>query len=212
MKRFIIFQIIINLAIIFSTNLCLAQVAEGIDGKSEKPRGPSQVYQVLHVYGACPRVLSGNTALNTDAEPANPASPHWRIVIDQYGNVIRRDDLSGTSESQWKNDATETAAKKHNHDEAIHRVSGSNEDKGATKTQEKNQENKQVKGGDSSIQQPSTTQPVNPPPPVENERNPVTGKPYQVPKGGFVDSSTGDVYFPIATGYVNFRTGKFIPK
>jgi hypothetical protein len=218
--------------------------ADELDGKLANPRGPSQVYQVVHVYGACPRVLSGNTALNTNAEPANPASPHWKIVLDQYGNVIRRDDLSATSESQWKNDATERAAKKHNHNETIPRVSESNEDTGATKTQEKNQENKQVKGGNSSIQQSSQTQTKIPPPGGEKARNPETGEIYPVteggkeivpspeinppplgrinpyteryirytPKGSFIDPSTGDIYAPIATGYVNLRTGEFIQK
>lgn len=124
--------------------------------------------------------------------------------------MIRRDDLSATPESRWKNDATEKTAMKQNYNEEIQNVRWGNEDANATKAQEKNLENKQVKGGESSIPQPSQTQPINPAPPAE--RNPVTGKPYQVPKGGFVDPSTGDIYFPIATGYVNFRTGKFIRK
>jgi hypothetical protein len=186
--------------------------ADELGGNMAKPRGPSQLYQVMHVYGSCPRVLSKNSPFNSDAEPANPSNPHWRIVLDQYGNVIRRDDLSVIPESRWKNDATERAAKKQNYNEETQRVLWDNKDTSETKTPQENPENKQVKGSESSIQQPSQTQPITPPPPVEIERNPVTGKPYQVPKGGFVDPSTGDVYFPIATGYVNFRTGKFIRK
>jgi hypothetical protein len=209
MKRFIFFQIIISLAIIFLMSVFSTR-AEELDGKSENPRGPSQVYQVLHVYGSCPRVLSENSPFNSDAEPANPASPHWRMVLDQYGNVIRRDDLSATPESRWKNDATERAAKKQNYNEETQRVLWDNKDTSETKAPQENPENKQVRGSESSIQQPSQIQPINPPPPAE--RNPVSGKPYQVPKGGFVDPSTGDVYFPIATGYVNFRTGQFIRK
>ena len=182
MKRFIFFQIIISLAIIFSMNVYSSRSDE-LDGKSANPRGFSQVYQVLHVYGACPRVLSGNTAFNTNAEPANPASPHWRIVLDQYGNVIRRDDLSAISESQWKNDTTERAAKKHNYNETIYRTSWSNEDTGATKTQEVNEENKQVKHGDSPIQQSSQTQAITPPP-RENAISAATGAVYPITPSG----------------------------
>ena len=50
-------------------------------------------------------------------------------------------------------------------------------------------------------------------PPASGTINPVTKRliPY-APKGSFIDPSTGDIYAPIATGYVNLRTGKFIPK
>ena len=96
-------------------------------------------------------------------------------------------------------------------------------------------ENKQVKGGDSSIQESPQTQKITPPPGGENAIKPETGKIYPgteggkeiapspeinppppgtinpytkrfipyAPKGSFIDPSTGDIYAPIATGYVN---------
>jgi hypothetical protein len=105
--------------------------------------------------------------------------------------------------------------------------------------------NKQVKGGDSSLQESPQTQKITPPPGGENASKPETGEIYHpvteggkeiapspeinppqsgtinpyterfirnAPKGSFVDPSTGDIYAPIATGYVNLRTGKVIRK